>query len=252
MITGVILTKNEENNIVDCIESLSFCDEVVVLDDNSSDNTVHLAKMHGVKTIKEGLENDFSKQRNYALTLVKQGWVLFLDADERIPEELAQEIKKKTKTESNVNGYFIKRKDKQFGKLLEYGDVRNKYFLRLGRIDSGKWEGKVHEEWRVEGNTERLVGFIIHEPHKTVKEFLSEINLYTTLRAEELYKKQVKSSFFSILLYTKLKFLHVYFFKLGFLDGLPGLLLSIMMSYHSFLVRAKLYLLQKAHEKKSV
>ena len=213
MITGIILTKNEENNIVDCIESLHFCDQIFVIDDNSTDNTVSLAKLKGAKIVKKKLDNNFSHQRNYALSLVKNGWVLFLDADERIPEELANEIKVKTSTDSNFNGYFIKRKDIQFGKLLQYGETGNKYLLRLAKVNSGEWEGKVHEEWNIEGKTEKLSFFIIHEPHKTITEFLSEINLYTTLRAEELYKRQVKSSFVSIILYTKLKFLNIYFLK---------------------------------------
>ncbi len=249
MITAVILTKNEENNIVDCLESVLFCDKTLVLDDESTDNTVRLAELKGAKVIKKSLGMDFSHQRNFALSHVKSGWVLFLDADERITKELREEIVGRALLHGKTDGYFIQRKDKLFGKVLNHGEVGNKFFLRFAKYNAGKWEGKVHEVWKVEGKTGKLSNFIIHEPHKTIKEFLSEINFYTTLRAEELSYKNVKSSAFSILLYANLKFIKVYFLKLGILDGMPGLQLSLMMSFHSFLTRAKLYLLQKSHER---
>lgn len=246
MISAVILTKNEEENIVDCIESVAFCDEILVIDDNSTDNTVSLAKLHNARVVKNSLEDNFSKQRNLAISMVKNEWVLFIDADERVSLGLAGEIHKAV-LKDNTDGYLILRRDKLFGKTLKHGELKDKYFLRLGKKSKGIWKGAVHEKWDIKGNVERLEHPLLHEPHKTISEFLSEINYYTTLRAKELYRDGVKSSLLSILIYTKGKFIVTYFIKLGFLDGIPGLLLSCMMSLHSFLVRSKLYLLT-SHE----
>jgi hypothetical protein len=113
--------------------------------------------------------------------------------------------------------------------------------LRLARKDSGMWQGKVHEEWIVEGVTDTFENYLIHYPHQTVSEFLTEINLYTTIRAKELFEAQEKASILKIVVYPKAKFVQNYFFRLGFLDGIEGLVQAILMSFHSFLVRAKLW-----------
>lgn len=244
MITAVILTKNEEKNIVDCLESLAFCNEVVVIDDDSTDRTVEIAKNRGAKVINRKLKENFSEQRNYALSLVKNGWVLFIDADERVSTKLAKEILDIINN-SQHNGFYIKRTDQLFGKELEHGELANKKFIRLGKKEKGKWEGLVHEEWKIQGSIGILKNSIIHFPHPSLTEFISEINFYTTIRAHELYKKGVRASWYSIIFYTKAKFIQTYVFKLGFLDGMPGFILSLIMSLHSFLVRAKLYLLSK-------
>jgi len=243
MITGVILTKNEEKNIERCVKSLFFCDEIIVIDDHSTDNTVYLAKKHKAQVFTHSLEKDFSTQRNYALSHVKTNWALFVDADEQVSPKLAAEIKSSI-YDSKSNGFYLRRQDELFGKVLKYGDLLNKKFLRLGRVNAGKWEGRVHEEWKINNVSVTLENPLIHKPHQTISEFISEIDFYTTLRADELHKNGATSSFLSIILYTKLKFLYTYFIKLGFMDGIPGIVMAYMMSMHSFLTRSKLYLLQ--------
>lgn len=244
MITSVTITKNEEKNIVDCLEALSFCSERIVIDDFSTDRTRELARLNGATVVEHKLDNNFSEQRNLGLKLAKTDWVLFVDADERISEILASEIKKSV-THEDINGYYLKRVDKLFGKILKHGEVGNIKLLRLGKRKTGKWTGAVHEVWNIEGKTEEFKNSLLHEPHQTVSDFLSEISLYSTIRAKELYESGKRSSWLSIVLYTKGKFAYTYFFKLGFLDGTSGLLLSLMMSFHSFLTRSKLYLLSR-------
>lgn len=246
MITGVVLTKNEEKNIVDCLESLSFCDEVIVVDDNSIDRTQEVARLQKARVITRPLAGDFSKQRNFALSQAKNSWVLFVDADERVSEPLKEEIVRVVKNEE-VNGYFLPREDELFGRRLTHGELQGIKLLRLGQKNKGEWIGVVHERWEIKEPTGTLKNPLVHIPHTTLSEFLSEINFYTTLRANELKKQGVTSSFLTVLLYTKGKFFQTYILKLGFLDGMPGFVLSIMMSFHSFLVRGKLWLLYK-HE----
>lgn len=243
MITGIILAKNEEKNIEKCIKSLFFCNEIIVIDDNSIDKTVFLAKKNKALVITHPLEKDFSAQRNFALNHVKTDWALFVDADEQVSPKLAAEIKS-SMYDSKSSGFYIKRQDELFGKTLKYGELLNKKFIKLGRLGAGKWVGRVHEVWKISGNVATLENPLIHRPHQTISEFISEIDFYTTLRAEELYKNGTTSSFFSIILYTKLKFLHTYIFKRGFMDGMPGIIMAYMMSLHSFLTRSKLFMLQ--------
>ena len=242
MITTVVLAKNEEENIVDCLESLSFCDEIIVIDDNSEDRTREIAQKMGTKVFTHSLDNDFSKQRNFGLEKARGDWVLFVDADERASRELKEEIKSKIKND-RTDGYLIKRIDTIWERKLRYGETRNIVLLRLGRKNKGNWIGKVHEEWKIEGRIDILKSHLDHYPHPTVSEFLKKINFYTDLRAKELFEKGVRSNFFSILFYPTAKFLSNYFLKLGFMDGVQGLVFAIMMSFHSFLVRGKLWLL---------
>lgn len=242
MISAVILTKNEEKRIVDCLESLSWCDEIIVVDDNSGDRTVDIVKNKNIAVYTRSLDNDYASQRNFGLEKTGGDWVLFVDADERISSALQKEIKKITIT-SSYNGFKIKRVDVVWGKPLLHGETGNIYLLRLARKVAGRWEGSVHEEWKIKAPVGTLENEIMHYPFEYYREFLAKINFYTTLRAQELYDKGVKSNYLSIVLYTKLKFLYNYFVKLGILDGTSGFIHAITMSMHSFLVRSKLWLL---------
>jgi len=244
MVTVVVLTKNEEKNIVDCLESLSFCDEIIVVDDNSNDRTVEIAKKTGAIVIKHPLNNDFSSQRNFGLEKARNNWVLFIDADERVSDILAKEIRYKI-SENKYEGFYIKREDNIWRKKIKHGEAGNIWLLRLGKKGSGEWERSVHEEWKITGKTGKLISPIQHYPHQSIEVFLKEINYYTTLRALELNKSGVKVHWYDIILYPKLKFLKNFILNLGFLDGVHGLVFALMMSFHSFLVRGKLWLLNQ-------
>ncbi len=243
-ISAVILTKNEEKNILKSVQSVLFLDEIIVVDDFSSDSTLSLIRENfkeaKIKIFERLLEDDFSKQRNFALEKAENDFVLFLDADEVVSDELAEEIKL---TGPEFDGYFIKREDFMWGKKLKHGETGNIFLLRLANKSQGGWEGPVHETWNIKGKTRKLRNPIFHFPHQSISEFLKEVNRYTDLRAKELYDKGVKSSFLAIIFYTKGKFIVNYFLKKGFMDGIPGLLVALFMSFHSFLVRGKLWLL---------
>lgn len=244
MISAVILTKNEAANIADCLTSLSFCNEILVVDDASTDKTVEIARKFGARVFVHRLENDFSKQRNFALEKAKNDWVLFVDADERVSADLKKEIIEKTHNRTNHTvGFYVKRYDFLWGQKLSHGEIGSLTFLRLIKKHSGAWEGQVHETLETSGKTETLVHPLLHYPHPTITEFLEAINIYSTMRAEELYKKNVQVGFFDILVYPTGKFIQNYLLRLGFLDKTPGLIFAIIMSLHSFLVRGKLWML---------
>jgi glycosyltransferase involved in cell wall biosynthesis len=251
MISVIILTKNEEKNIEACLESLSWCDEKIIIDDHSTDKTVEIAKDKGARVFSRLMADNFSDQRNYGLEKAQGDWILFIDADERVSSALWYEIMQhSSESFDDCNGYYVKRQDTIWGKTLKHGEVGNIILLRLAKKGTGKWVGKVHEQWKVKGKIKLLKNPLDHFPHQTVSEFLREINYYTDLRAEELYRNKITSTWFSILLYPKTKFILNYFFKRGFQDGLQGLVFAIIMSLHSFLVRAKLW--QKAQKRTTV
>lgn len=245
MISAIILTKNEEKNIVDCIDGVLWCDEILVIDSDSEDRTVELAKRAGAKVFSYSFEGDFSKQRNFALDKAQGEWVLFVDADERVSDVLQKEISFKLSDpqRSRLSGYRVKRLDTLFGKKLKHGEVKDIWLIRLARKDKGVWKGKVHEVWEIIGDVENLESALFHYPHDTVDEFLRELNLYSDIRALELYEQKKRVSGFGIVFYPLGKFLYTYFSKLGFLGGTSGFLLSTLMSFYSFLVRGKLWLL---------
>ncbi|MEN9407807.1 MAG: hypothetical protein RLZZ455_1023 [Candidatus Parcubacteria bacterium] len=248
-VSAVILTKNEEEAIRSCIRSLAWCDEIIVIDDYSDDNTVEIAASEGGRVFKRKLNNDFASQRNYAFSKVNTKWVLFLDADERVEKPLADAILTRIQNTSVV-GFRIPRVTVWEGKKMRFGEFFQFSLLRLGRKGTGKWVGKVHERWEIDGDVESIRIPIIHDQRGGVNEFLRRINYYSTLRADELYELQKKSHFFEILLMPIFKFCWNYFFRLGLLDGTAGLINAIGMSFYTFLVRAKVWLLWNDAEKK--
>lgn len=242
MISAVILTKNEEKVIGDCIKSLTWCDEILVIDDSSTDNTTTIAKKLEAQVLHHPMKN-FAAQRNHALQQAKGEWVLFVDADEIVPEALRKEIQKILANNTNVNGYLMKRQDILWGKALKHGETGQIQLLRLGRKNVGTWQGYVHETWHIKGKTAELSNPLMHYPHQSISEFLSKINRYSDIRAQELFEQGERTSAFLIIVYPKAKFAYNYFVRLGFLDGIPGIIHALMMSMHSFLVRGKLWLL---------
>lgn len=243
-ISAVVLTRNDEKYLEKCLKSLSWCDELVVVDDKSTDATMAIAKKYNANIYIHNLSNNFSQQRNFGLEKATNDWILFIDSDEVVGSQLKNEIQEKMQNSLHINGYFIKREDTLFGKKLLHGETGNMWLLRLAKKNAGKWQGTVHEIWEIHGKKGYLKNTLDHFPHPTVNDFLMEINTYSTIRAEQLYRNHVQVNLSQIILYPTGKFFVNYFLKLGFLDGVPGFLVAMLMSLHSFLVRGKLWQLQ--------
>lgn len=242
MISAVVIAKNEEKRLRECLLSLSWCDEVIVVDNNSTDKTAGVARRAGAKVYLFTEDDDFAALRNFGLEKAQNDWVFFVDADELVSRELADEIYQHiAQFLSSVNGFYLTRQDVLWGKELKFGDVGKTSFLRLARKDKGKWQGKVHETWEVLGEKKELKNPLIHHPHPNVSEFLSEINYYSSLRAKELYDRGEKANFWTIIMYAKGKFFYNFFIKQGFRDGVEGMIHALLMSFYSFLVRGKLW-----------
>ncbi len=248
MITAIVLTKNEEKNIKECLEGLNWCDELLVIDDNSEDNTTKIAKECGAKVLDHSLDDDFAAQRNFGLSKAQSEWIFFVDADERVSKKLGNEIEEKIKEDNKVEGYYLKRNDYFLSRLLRYGETGSLRILRLGRKNSGKWNRRVDEVWGVKGQTETLENPLLHFSHSNLVQFLESINKRSTLNAQYLFENGYNLNLFE---WSKpfLKFIQNYLLKLGFLDGVRGFIFAVLMSLHSFLVRGKLYLLLVRGEK---
>lgn len=241
MISALILTKNEEKNIKRCLNSLVWCDEIIIIDDFSTDRTDQVAKKSGAKVYKRHLGDDFAAQRNFGLSKAKNEWIFFIDADEIVTSALRDEIKEKIK-ESDIDGFYLKREDYFFGRVLHYGEAGNVKLLRLAQKNSGVWKRKVHEVWKVKGKISELNNPIIHYSHLTISDFISDINKYSTIHASENKRERKKYNFLFIIFHPIGKFFVNYFLKLGFLDGKQGFIMALMMSFHSFLSWSKLWM----------
>lgn len=246
MISAVVLTKNEEKNIKDCLGSLKWCDEIVIIDDYSEDKTAEIAKSFGAKVYPKKLENDFAGQRNFGLEKAKGDWVFFVDADERVSDSLREEVIKLLNYKvTKYSGFYLKRRDFMWGRELKYGETGNIKLLRLAKRDAGKWRRAVHETWEVEGPTETLRNPLSHYPHQTLREFLAGVDWMSTLHAQENKKEGKGANLLKIIIFPKLKFFDNWILKLGFLDGTAGFVVALIMSLHSYLAWSKLWLLQR-------
>jgi glycosyltransferase involved in cell wall biosynthesis len=245
MISTIVLTKNEEKSIEACLKTLKWCDEVIVIDDYSEDKTPQMAEKLGAKVMKHHLNDDFSAQRNFGLKQAKKTWVLFIDADEKVSPQLRAEIKSVISDQRSViSGYYLKREDKIMGKTLKHGETSRVRLLRLARKNAGKWGRRVDETWEITGQTTTLINPLLHSPHPTMTDFLKSINFKSSLNAQAFYEKGRQTRFWDWFK-PPAKFIQNWILRLGFLDGMPGFIMALMMSFHSFLVRAKLYLLWK-------
>lgn len=231
-----ILAKNEAEEMPACLAQCSFASEVVVLVDTSStDQTYSIAQTAGARVYRAKLES-FADARNYILDQAKQDWVLFLDADERLTPELIASIGQLIAQPEQYVGAELLRQDIFLGRRLRHGDA-NSWLLRLGKRASGSWQRPVHEIWSIDGPIIRLKGVLDHYAHKDVAEYLRKMEFYTDLDA---IRSSEQSSWWQLPVYPVLKFLKVYIFQLGLLDGWAGFVFAYLNARYSFVKRKKL------------
>lgn len=243
-LTLLLLTHNNSKDLQTNFSWIndSPVNEVVIVDDNSTDDTFSLTKSLfkkiKVKAFSRPLNGDFSSQRNFAISHASNSWVLWLDPDETPTTDLINFLNNFDTTKFN---YSFVRNDSFLGQELKHGENRQNKFVRLFNKNYGEFYGKVHEIWKSSKPTTNTALVINHFPHPDLKTFFQKINFYSDLRAQELFESHKTADIYDVVFYTKGKFLQNYIFKLGFLDGTPGIIMALGMSFHSFLVRAKLW-----------
>jgi glycosyltransferase involved in cell wall biosynthesis len=245
-LSAIILTKNSGREISKCLKSLSWCDEIIVVDDNSEDKTRQMAKKLGARVFRRSLNNNFAAQRNFGLKKAKGKWVLFVDVDEIVTPALRDEIVQLTNNPIiEYSGFYIRRQDFIWGKRLNYGETGSIKLLRLAKHEAGKWKRPVHESWQVSGKKRLLKNALLHYPHPSLNEFISSINRFSTLHAMANLRERKRASLGKIICWPMLKFVLNWIIKRGFLDGMPGFIVALTMSFHSYLAWSKLWILQK-------
>jgi len=230
----VIITLNEEDRIEDALESCTgIADEIVVVDGYSNDRTVEIAEKYGAKIYKNQFV-DFGSQKNFALDKAENQWVLNLDADERISETLEKEIrqlKQKPGKEIDADGFLIKRKTFYLGRWIKHSGWYPDRKLRLFRKDKSRWQGRIHEGLILEGKTKKIAGDILHFTYRNITDHINRLNRYSYMQAEDIARKKKKLLYLRALLLPPITFIRFYLWKLGILDGLPGLVIALVSSW---------------------
>lgn len=240
-LSAVIMAFNEEANIENCLKSLSFADEIVVVDNSSADNTKEIAKKY-TKNIYTQKNNpkQIDIQKNFGFEKASNEWILSVDADEEISKELAEEIKNTIKKKNSADGYWIPRKNIIFNKFIQHTGWYPDPQLRLFKKGKAVFtKAHVHEPIKLNGEAQYLKEHIIHYNYKTVLDFLNKtINLYAPNEAEEYLTKGYVFSYFDAIRFPLNEFLSRFFSRKGYKDGFHGLILSLLMAFYHFLIFA--------------
>jgi glycosyltransferase involved in cell wall biosynthesis len=239
-----IITLNEERNLARALKSVAWADDVVVIDSGSTDKTVEVARQHGARVIHNPWPG-YGKQKNFAQESAKHDWVLNIDADEAVPESLREEIRVEleqvSEGKSQAKGFFFPRKTYYLGRWILHGGWYPNHLVRLADRRSARWtEPTVHEELAVQGEVRGLREPLEHFTFGSIQDqILTNLN-FSKLGSQELIKRGQKPSLLKLLVKPVGKFLETYLIKKGFLDGLPGFIISVNAAHSMFLKYAYL------------
>ena len=245
-VSACIITFNEERSIRDCLESLSWVEEIVVVDSMSEDATVSICSEYTDVIIQKDWEGHV-KQKNCALAQASNEWVLCLDADERVSPDLREEIEQNLSDESGgVDGYFCPRHSYYLGRWINHGGWYPDYKLRLFKKSKGRWGGKdPHVKVVLNGITKHLTAELYHYVYRNLSQQLQTVDSFSTITAAGLNCEGDRFSLMKLIFRPPLKFIGTYLLKRGFLDVLPGFIIAVTSSFYVFLRYAKLWELQK-------
>ena len=224
-ITAIIPTFNEESNIQRALESVSFADEIIVVDSFSTDRTVAIVKESNAILLQRKFD-DFSNQKNFAIEKSSNEWFFLLDADERIPNNLKTEIQEAITTVNSFNAYYVYRNFFFKNKKLSYSGWRRDKVIRLFKKDSCKYEGKVHEKISTKGEVGFLKGKLNHYSYKNYNQYKKKLKNYAKLQAQELLEKGLFVTPYHLFLKPIIRFFIQFIIQFGFLDGVKGLVIS--------------------------
>jgi (heptosyl)LPS beta-1,4-glucosyltransferase len=242
-VSVVVITKNEEHNIRECLESVRWADEIVVVDAKSTDRTVEIAKIYTDKIFVRPWPG-FGPQKNFGMDQTESDWILVLDADERVTSELQQEIQEVVKQCSGHDpvAYRIPRRNFYYGRWISHGGVYPDYQVRLVRRGTARYNDvPVHENLIVDGTVAALHGHLDHYTEGQIADHFKKFGLYTTLAAQQKLKSRKCVHWYDLLGRPLVIFLKTYVIKQGFRDRVHGLIVSVFASMYSFVKYAKLW-----------
>lgn len=243
-LTVTVITHNEASNIAGALESVSWADEIIVIDSQSTDDTVAIAQRLASRVeVREW--PGYGAQKNHAAELASNDWILSLDADERVTPQLAQEIQDLLSVEPSARGYRVPRVAFYLGRWIRSTDWYPDHQLRLYDRRVGRFDHRpVHESIRLDGTVGLLRHELQHHPYRSLSHHLATMDRYTTLAARDWFASGRRSTALETLIHPRLVFFRNYLLKRGFRDGSAGLIVSILNSYYTFLKLAKLWELQ--------
>jgi (heptosyl)LPS beta-1,4-glucosyltransferase len=244
-ITAIVLTKNEEANIAECLNTLHWADELLVLDSFSDDATVEIARTMGAE-VQQRCFDDYARQRNAALGMAHREWVFFVDADERATDELAEEIRNCVRDES-LDGWWVPRKNYIFGRWIRHAGWYPDYQLRLLRRDRARYDERreVHELVELNGDAGHLQNPLTHYNYDTVHEFCDKQDRYIGYEVRMLFESGQRARPRNLVLQPLRQFRWRYVSLRGYRDGWRGLLLSLLMAYYELVRYWCLWRLQR-------
>lgn len=240
-VSVIITTFNEEINVGDCIESVLWADEILLVDSLSTDRTVEIARRYPV-TILEREYYGSAAQKNWAMDRVKNDWVLIIDADERVPEPLAREILTVLASQPDVNGYYIRRENLFIDKVIRHSGWSTDKVVRLFRRDKGRYPNRrVHADLEIEGPVPVLRNPFLHYTFRTFEQYFPKFLNYAEWGAAQAFRDGRRAGFLELLMRPWWRFLRTYFVQLGILDGKHGFVLCALQAFGVFLKYARLW-----------
>jgi len=241
-ITATVITFNEERNIEESLRSLAWADEIVVVDSRSTDSTVQIARRFTDRIYVRDWPG-YSAQKNFAAEQASYDWVFNLDADERVSDELCGEIRQLAQSaDAGYAAFEMPRRTFYLGRWIKHCGWYPDYKVRLYDRRAARWRGEfVHESVTVSGKIARLKGEIRHYTIRSASEHQLRMDRYTTLAAQEMLARGKRASVLRLLVSPPATLIKSYVFKLGFLDGVPGLAISYFAAHYDFLKTLKLW-----------
>lgn len=255
-ISVVIITKNEEDKIARCLESVKWADEIVIVDDLSEDNTPEICKQYAAKVISHKSDGNFDQQRNIGIDNAASDWILQMDADEIVPKELKEEIQKAVSGNSGFSGFQFRRRNFFLGHFMRYGGFYGPYSLKLFKKSAGRYVGhSVHETLKVEGKIGTIAADIEHYPFQSIAQNIARTNMYSTVGAKIIWEENNLSLQRKIrynLTVRPLKaFWKMYVKRKAYLDGMHGLIFSLLFTFGPMLKWMKYWELCNHNEKRT-
>jgi glycosyltransferase involved in cell wall biosynthesis len=242
----IVITRNESTQIVDCLDSVRFADEWIVVDCGSRDDTVELARNWGAQVYVHSEWRGFGRQKNLSLGYATGKWVLSIDADERVTGELAAEIQRVILSPAAAAGYTMPRLSSYCGRFLRHGGWWPDRVLRLFRRESGQFTNLVvHESVEVRGSVKKLQGHLIHYTYSTLESVIDKVNAYSSAGAQRMYEQGRSAGVWQAVLHGAWAFCRGYVLRAGFLDGARGLMAAVSNAESTYYRYIKRWLMEQ-------
>lgn len=247
-LVAIIPCFNEEDVIANALASVGFCDEVFVVDSFSTDSTLEIVKASGARYVQREYPGP-SEQKNWAIDQVEADWILFLDADESVPQELQEEIKAIVTASKSLDAYWIRRQNHFMGRRVHFSGWQGDKVIRLFKKGSCRYKSvRVHEEMECNGEVGILKNKLIHRTYRDMPHYLEKFDRYTTWSAYDRAGRTPKVTLYHLWVKPSFRFFRHYILRAGILDGKVGFIISYMSAYSVFLRYLKLDRMQKGEK----